>query len=133
MQGVHCSCTFFFLSWIGTLRVKTETIPLNWRFKLLADFKISAARKCRWYWWIASVIFSIGPTPNALLRIAACPTPNSLLRIAGCPATNALLFIAGCPTPNALLHISVPYFVQMLYGARLSLPDKIWLWDNNKY
>ena len=42
---------------------------------------------------------SIGPTPNALLRIAGCPTLNVLLRI------------AGCPTPNVLLRISVPYFV----------------------
>ena len=39
-------------------------------------------------------ILSVGPTPNALLRIAACSTPNVLLCIAECPAPNALLRIA---------------------------------------
>ena len=39
------------------------------------------------------------------------PTPNALLRIAGCLTLNALLRIAGCPTPNFLVRISVPYFL----------------------
>ena len=73
------------------------------------------------------------PTPNSLFRIAGCPTPNDLLRIAGCPTPNALLRVDGCPTkntrlritgyptPNVLLRISVPYFVWILYGARLRI------------
>ena len=66
-------------------------------------------------------ILCVDPTPNALLRIARCPTPNALLRIAGCPKANALLRITGCPTLNALLHINVPYFLQILCGARLRI------------
>ena len=50
---------------------------------------------------------SVGPTPNALLRIASCTTPNALLRI------------ARCLTPNVLLRISELYLAQILYGARL--------------
>ena len=59
-------------------------------------------------------------------RIAGSPTPNALLRRAGCLTPNAPLCTAGCPTPNALLLISVPYFVQILYGARLCIKTLIW-------
>ena len=47
----------------------------------------------------------------------------TLVRIAGCPTPNALLRIAGSPTPNALIRISVPYFVQILYKARLCIKN----------
>ena len=39
------------------------------------------------------------------------PTPNALFRIAGCPTLNVLLRVAGYPTPNVLLRTSVTYFV----------------------
>ena len=58
------------------------------------------------------------PIPNALLCRAGCPTPNALLRIAGYPTPNSLVCIAGYSSPNALLCISVPYSIQILYGAR---------------
>ena len=48
---------------------------------------------------------SIGPIPNALLRIASCTTPNALLRIAGCPTYSKYptpynrVSYSECPTP----------------------------------
>ena len=42
--------------------------------------------------------------------------------LADCPTPDAILCIAGYPTPNVLLHIRrVPYFIYILYGARLCI------------
>ena len=56
-------------------------------------------------------IETVGPTPNALIRMTGCPTPNALVCIADYSIPIALLRIAGRPAPNSLLCISMPYFV----------------------
>ena len=53
--------------------------------------------KCTRY----TCILSVGPTPNALLRIANCPTPYSQVSCSKCRTLYSRLSYSKCPTPSS--------------------------------